>query len=347
MRIILVLVYFTLITPGKCLTLPDFLFWMKYLPFYGSSYRTPRPWRFEDFQSEDIVPHIRIMFQLFGGFLSDPVGDPYTPAGHKRIRERCNGNIEIGFITPRQKPTVLQTAYKWMISKFFGKNQTHVVPRKDPSECDTKLHLRLLYGAACALMISPLIIMLTVATVLVLGESEEESSSHQPEPAEFDLQLRPGSTLSTTMCKTKEKMKKFFCWKVSPRENLLEEERACISTPVRQLQRNPCLSWRDKLAREFQHHLGPRRATTLLKEECPGPSVAPPHQNVNETLTPRRKVSFNNIVRVRSIPPVNRGLKASCSEEHKERTFVYDKKPRRNIFKGVRSFWSCLKPERN
>ncbi|XP_075683501.1 uncharacterized protein LOC142652025 isoform X6 [Rhinoderma darwinii] len=328
MRIILVLVYFTLITPGKCLTLPDFLFWMKYLPFYGSSYRTPRPWRFE-------------------GFLSDPVGDPYTPAGHKRIRERCNGNIEIGFITPRQKPTVLQTAYKWMISKFFGKNQTHVVPRKDPSECDTKLHLRLLYGAACALMISPLIIMLTVATVLVLGESEEESSSHQPEPAEFDLQLRPGSTLSTTMCKTKEKMKKFFCWKVSPRENLLEEERACISTPVRQLQRNPCLSWRDKLAREFQHHLGPRRATTLLKEECPGPSVAPPHQNVNETLTPRRKVSFNNIVRVRSIPPVNRGLKASCSEEHKERTFVYDKKPRRNIFKGVRSFWSCLKPERN
>ncbi|XP_075683504.1 uncharacterized protein LOC142652026 isoform X2 [Rhinoderma darwinii] len=238
MRIILVLVYFTLITPGKCLTLPDFsywtsyfqsyespfhnliqwtledfLFWMKYLPFYGSSYRTPRPWRFE-------------------GFLSDPVGDPYTPAGHKRIRERCNGNIEIGFITPRQKPTVLQTAYKWIISKFFGKNQPHVVPRKDPSECDTKLHLRLLYGAACALMISPLIVMLTVATVL----------AHE---------------------------------------------------------------------------------------------------------TPRRKVSFNNIVRVRSIPPDNRGRKARCSEEHKERTFVDDKKPRRNIFKDLRSFWSCLSPERD
>ncbi|XP_075711629.1 uncharacterized protein LOC142748417 isoform X2 [Rhinoderma darwinii] len=325
MRIILLLLFLNLIYPIHCGTLPDFsywthhlpsyesltnilipwtledhFFWIKYLPFYEGSSEPQKTWNFEDFQSEDVVPHIRVVFQLFGGFLSDPVGDPYVPPGHTRTREWCIGNVPSESIAPREKPIILQRFYNWKNAMVFGDDPPPVVPKKDPSECEIKLHARLINGVACVIMMSPLVLILSLAIVPVLSEREEEE-----EPSDSDEEPNTESPLTST-AEAKDTTKQSH---IPEKENVLKDQEACkepIYTPEIRVQES-------------------RRTPVLPNEERPGPTTASAPQDVKKTPRPKYNVAFSNIVWARSIPSDNMGCKAPSTNSHKERILVYQR----------------------
>ncbi|XP_075715335.1 uncharacterized protein LOC142750258 isoform X2 [Rhinoderma darwinii] len=362
MRIILLLLFLNLIYPVHCGTLPDFSYWthhlpsyesptnnlipwtledlfiwIKYLPFYGGPSEPQKTWNFEDFQSEDVVPHIRVVFQLFGGFLSDPVGDPYVPPGHTRTREWCIGNVPSEPIAPREKPTILQRFYNWINAMVFGDDPLTVVPKKDPSECEIKLHARLINGVACVIMMSPLVLILSLAIVPVLSEREKEE---EEEPSDSDEEPNTESPLTST-AEAKDTTKQSH---IPEKQNVLKDQEACkepIYTPEIRVQES-------------------RRTPVLPNEELPGPSTASAPQDVKETPRPKNNVVFSNIVWVCEIPSDNIGLKALSSDSHhKERILVYQRQqprtprtpeprtsePRRTRVRWRRSFWGCLRGE--
>ncbi|XP_069839513.1 uncharacterized protein [Dendropsophus ebraccatus] len=144
---------------------------------------------FQDFQSEDVVPHIRVIYQLFGEFLADPVGDPYAAPGHRRTRERCIGNNPSPSIAPREKPTLMRRIYTWMSSKVFGEPPPPVTPREDAPGCMVTLRNRVLSRAVFTLLISPLFTVVVLAAWLAHEEDSEWEASSGADDDEAQVPL--------------------------------------------------------------------------------------------------------------------------------------------------------------
>ncbi|XP_069823855.1 uncharacterized protein [Dendropsophus ebraccatus] len=281
----------------------EFLHWIDTILSYFYPTTNQRPWKYEDFQSEDVVPHIRITYQLFGEFLADPVGDLYAAPGHRRTRERCIGvntsdslyytfyvncyilcvyfsilqNNPSPSIAPRENPTLMRRIYKWISSKVLGETPPPVTPREDAPSCMT-LRNWVISGAVLTLLISPLF----AAVVLAAWLAHEEEYSEWETGADSDAA------------------------QVQLSEDTVEAEPQ-PDTPATSEQNTESLN----VPADPSAAPEPSRLKGILRSA--------PRQQV--TL---KKVKFNKKVHFRPIPPHHKNQKARSSSAHREREFVQD-----------------------